>query len=279
MIMNIKTPDLTDIPALQNLWQEAFGDTKDFIDTFFQTAFDSSRCFCATDEGVIAATLYWFDCEYQNRPVAYLYAIATAKAYQGQGICHSLMVHTLDHLCKAGYVGVVLVPGNPALFDFYKDMGYDTCCFVKEFHCDSSMFSPSRSADLCAANMSPGFQPIAEAEPSPLRTLTKTEYAALRRQFLPKNSIIQENICLDFLQTQAQLYAGDGFIMAAYIENNKLFVPELLGNRTLTPQIVHALNCTEGHFRTPGTEKPFAMYLPLLENDLPLPAYFGLAFD
>lgn len=327
--MNIKTPELTDLPALQSLWQEAFGDTLEFINTFFQTAFDCSRCFCAVDKGVITAAIYWFDCEYHNRPVAYLYAIATAKAYQGQGICHKLMAHTHDHLRKTGYVGAVLVPGNAGLFDFYRSMGYDTCCFVKEFHCSATpQVQPSaaapdatapchsqpeliaaelgicQSGSLSESSLSRPELTVAEFEPQPcpiterahiqlqsasalgsaqvplnLRPLTKTEYATLRRQFLPKDGIIQENICLDFLQLQAQLFAGDDFILAAHAENNRLFVPELLGNSTHALQILQALNCTKGHFRTPGTEKPFAMYLSLLENDLPLPTHFGLAFD
>ena len=263
--MNIRTPELTDLPALQGLWQEAFGDTLEFIDTFFKTAFDCKRCFCVVDKNAVIAALYWFDCEYQGQPVAYLYAIATAETYQGQGLCHRLMEHTHRYLQKSGYLGAVLVPGNASLFQFYQSMGYQTCCYLEEFRCSTTdvLHQPAKTTHG-------SFH---------LHTITKTEYATLRKQLLPKDSVLQENICLDFLQTQVTLYAGEDFILAAHIEGQKLFAPELLGNNTNTEQILSALHCTEGFFRMPGTEKPFAMYLPLSENELTLPAYFGLAFD
>lgn len=287
--MNIKTPEPTDLPMLQLLWQEAFGDTKSFIQTFFETAFDYNRCFCAVDRGVITAALYWFDCIYQNKPVAYLYAIATSKAYQGQGICHRLMEHTHRYLQHHGYIGAVLVPGNTGLFEFYQGMGYKTCCFVNTTSLSASM-PPAGDLPhpLCAlptdtrliqATYSRCHLDEASDASFQLKPVTKDEYAALRRQLLPKDGIIQENICLDFLELQAKLYAGADFIMAAHKEEQKLFVPELLGTNINPRQILSALDCTEGVFRTPGTEKPFAMYLPLSENLLPLPAYFGLAFD
>ncbi len=279
--MNIRTPEPTDLPMLKILWQEAFGDTLEFINTFFETAFDCSRCFCAVDNGFVTAALYWFDCKYHDQPVAYLYAIATAKAYQGQGICHRLMEHTHKHLQNTGYIGAVLVPGSASLFDFYKDMGYQTDCFVKEFHCNSATETNFSQHDTEATPTSRSLTLVSKTVPAPfsLRLITTTEYATLRRQLLPKDGILQENICLAFLQTQATLYAGDDFILAAHAENQKLFVPELLGNSAKASQILHALDCKEGLFRTPGIEKPFAMYLSLSANYLPLPAYFGLAFD
>lgn len=268
MNMNIRTPGPTDFPALQNLWQEAFGDTLEFINTFFQTAFDCNRCFCVIVEGHIVAALYWFDCSYYEKPVAYLYGVATAKAWQGQGICHRLITHTHKYLRKSGYAGVILVPGNPFLFDFYESMGYKISCYLQEFRCRRVTETHSLRTTTNT-----------ECAPLFLRPVSITEYAALRKQLLPKDGIIQENICLEFLKTQARLYAGPDFILAAHLENNMLLAIELLGNSAVASQILYTLNCQEGLFRTPGTEKPFAMYYPLQKSKLPIPYYFGLAFD
>lgn len=282
--MNIRTPQTNDLPALKLLWQEAFGDTLDFINTFFKTAFDCKRCFCATAAGQIVAALYWFDCTYHGKPVAYLYAIATAGAYRGHGICHELMEYTHKHLLKQGYAGAVLVPGSAALFDFYASMHYQTCCYMQELH------YPSQADEKTTTFQAPSLVTPTHTEPTlhpmplelptfSLRPVSKAEYATLRKQLLPKDGIIQENICLDFLETQVQLFAGTNSILAVHIENDRLFAPELLGDSSVAEQIVPALNCKEGILRIPGKQKPFAMYLPLADNTLPLPGYLGLAFD
>jgi hypothetical protein len=77
--MNINAPTLDLIPALRGLWKEAFGDSDDFLDMFWRTAFSYDRCRCVTVDGEVAAALYWFDCECRGERVAYIYAVATAK--------------------------------------------------------------------------------------------------------------------------------------------------------------------------------------------------------
>ena len=241
--------------TLRKLWQDSFGDTEDFLDSFFATAYHPDRCRCITDSGKILGALYWFDCLYQGESLAYLYAIATHPSYRNQGICRRLMQETHQHLAQQGYLGTLLVPGNKTLFDFYKKMGYQTCSTVSEFTCESSSTS------------------IAITE------ITKDQYAEIRHQYLPINSVIQEKENLDFLQTQAHLYRGDNFLLAAHKDTNRLWGMELLGDTTTAPDILYTLDCTNGTFRIPGEEIPFAMYYPLTDRKISPPNYFGLAFD
>ena len=253
--MIIDAPDRSRIPELQSLWQEAFDDTQDFLDNFERTAFHPDRCRCAVTEGRAAAALYWFDCLYMGRRIAYVYAVATAKAYRGQGICHGLMEDTHRYLEKLGYEGVVLVPGSKELFRFYEGMGYRIGSTIREFTCDASV----REVSMCC--------------------IDTQEYARLRRQLLPRGGVVQENENLAFLKTQAQFYAGAGFLLTARKEEDTLFGMELLGDETKASQIVSALGCAKGTFRVPGEGRPFAMYRSLSESKLPAPSYFGLAFD
>lgn len=252
--MKIHAPLDTNLSALQNLWQEAFGDTEEFLNSFFRTAFDVSHCRCVTVNGTITAALYWFDCSYQEKQIAYIYAVATSKAFRGQGICHKLMEDTHHYLKETGYQGALLVPGSKELFHFYNTIGYQTCCQIHEFHCTAAKTTCS------------------------LRQIDKNAYAKLRRHFLPESGVIQEKKNLDFLQTQAKFYAGSDFVLACHGEGNTLYGIELLGNDNAASEIVHTLGYSEGNFRIPGNGKPFAMYYPLEENT-PSPSYFGLAFD
>ncbi len=253
--MTIDMPLPSQIPQLRDLWKEAFGDTETYLDTFFRSAFNAERCRCLLTDGKINAALYWFDCTCRGARIAYLYAVATAKAYRGQGLCRRLMEDTHRHLLSRGYDGVLLVPGSASLFSFYERMGYRTCSHIEEFRCGAA------------------------AEPLPLKQIGKEEFAALRREMLPVGGVIQEGENLDFLLTQAELYAGDGFLFAAAREENSVYSPEFLGDISAAPGIVCALGCTDGVFRIPGADRPFAMYFPLGSNHAEPPAYFGFAFD
>ncbi len=252
--MNISTPDLHHIPALRQLWAEAFGDSEEFLDDFFHTAFHPSRCRIALKDDIPVAALYWFDCSLEDNRYAYLYAIATASSLRHQGICHNLMEDAHKVLADLGYRGALLVPGSPELFTFYKTLGYETTCFIKEFSCEAS-----------GAKIS-------------VNRITKDEFSQLRKTYLPARGILQENTNLDFLEKQANFYTGENFLLTARAEKGTLLGLELLGDTTIAPALVHSLGFQKGYFRTPGTDKPFAMYRSL-DNSGAIPTYFSFAFD
>lgn len=250
--MNIDYPSQIQIDDLRALWQEAFGDDDTFLELFYTYGFAPDRCRCVTVDSHVAAALYWFDCQYQGRPLAYLYGVATAKAFRGKGLCRALAENTHAHLKYLGYAGAILVPAEEELFQMYGKMGYSVCSSVSEFTC------------------------TAGPEAAQMRQVDATEYSHLRREFLPEAGVLQEGDNLDFLQTMADFYAGEDFLVTVAHED-EFFAPELLGNVQAAPGILTALRKNQGRFRGPGADKHFAMYCPL--SDAPHPGYFGLAFD
>lgn len=255
--MNIDFPRDFHIPLLRSLWKESFHDSEDFINAFFQTAFSTDRCIIVLINEKPAAALYWFDCLYLDRRIAYLYAVATAKNYRGQGLCHQLLEDTHLHLTGLGYEGTILVPGNKELFKLYAGMGYEICSSMQEIYCTKA------------------------SERTQIHLIDTDEYAKLRRQFLPKGGVIQENENLYFFQTQAKFYAGPEFLLAAREDVGILYGIEFLGNVMEIPKILQSFGYEKGRFRIPGEKKdiPFSMYHPLKNSNLPPPSYFGLAFD
>ena len=121
--MNIDLPKSSYVPQLRALWKEAFGDTDEFLDTFFTAAYSADRCRCCTENGEVIAALYWFDCSYGDEKIAYIYAVATAKAHRGRGICKRLMEDTHAYLSAHAYGAAMLVPGSEGLFAFYERLG------------------------------------------------------------------------------------------------------------------------------------------------------------
>ncbi len=250
--MNIDYPAQAQMDGLRALWQEAFGDDDTFLNLFYTYGFAPDRCRCISADGHVAAALYWFDCQYRGRPLAYLYGIATRKAFRGNGLCRTLVENTHAHLKHLGYSGAILVPAREELFQMYEKMGYSVCASVSEFTCHAG------------------------SDAVQLRQLDASEYSQARREFLPESGVVQEGDSLDFLHAMADFYAGEDFLVCIS-RDEEFFAPELLGNEQAAPGILAALRKKQGHFRGPGGNKPFAMYHPL--SDATTPDYFGLAFD
>ncbi len=287
--------------GLRLLWQEAFGDSEEFLDTFFNTAFSPDRCRCVTINGQVIAALYWFNCTRKtdntntltNTPIAYIYAVATAEEYRGCGICHKLMENTHTHLAGLGYEGAILVPGDEGLFRLYENMGYHACAYINEFECAAANISDAGTPLQFHAASSSHMKPEAYIIPdistptacdipiyeSLLQPVSLSEYARLRRLYLPSNGIIQENENLTLLETYATLYAGHDFLLACHGKGELLNGIELLGNTKKAPAIIKELGYQKGVFRTIGNERPFAMYYSFNDSNLIPPVYFGLAFD
>ena len=242
------------ISGLRQLWKLAFGDTDAFLDGFFGTAFSFDRCRWIEADHRIVAALYWFDCRFQGEKLAYLYAVATHPDYRGRGLCRKLMANVHDLLAQQGYNSVMLVPADEGLREMYRKMGYETCSSISEISCTA--------ADLAVE----------------IRNVSPEEYAALRRKLLPESGVIQERKNLTFLAAQTQLFAGEDFLLAAWLEEDTLHGPELLGNTAAAPGILRALGCKNGKFQIPGNEKAFAMIHKLHEAAV-MPKYFGFSFD
>lgn len=250
--MTIDMPRTEQIPRLRQLWQEAFGDSDGFLDSFFSLAFAPERCRCVTEGDKVTAALYWFDCGCDGGKMAYLYAVATEKESWGRGLCRMLMADTHAHLKQAGYLGTILVPATEALRNMYGKMGYSPATAVSTLRCD------------------------AEEKTGELKVLDRFEYERRRRELLPAGGVVQEGTMTALLQDQMGLFGGENFVLAAWVEDKVLHGEELLGSVASAPEIVRALGAEKGIFRVPGGEEPFAMYFPLAE-ECPKPAYFGLA--
>ncbi len=246
-------PSAEHIPALRALFGEAFGDGDEFLDFFFGRIFSPDNAHCVFVDGRIAAALYFFPCEYRDKAIAYVYAVATDKGYRGQGLATLLLNSAHARLDTLGYHGTLLVPSEPSLFDFYARIGYRTATSLDRLTVDAAPRGVS------------------------LKRLTADEYASLRPTYLPQGGVLQGDECMAILAATAELYAGDGFLLAGRTEDGVFHAAELLGDTAKAPAILHTLGVDRGVFRTAGSAHPFSMYRPIDDTDTP--TYFGLALD
>ena len=240
-----------DRSALTTLWQQAFGDETAFIDAFFETAYEPSRSRVAVEEGQIAGMLFWFDCGYRKEKMAYLYAVATDLQFRGKGIATALMKDCEQVLKEQGYDGVILSPGSPELFRFYRDRGYRTLGFRGE-------------------------ERIAAGDPISVREVGIEEYARIRRTLLPEKGIVQEGENLAFLHRFCRFFTGEGFCAVVY--RTEAFLPEYLGDARRIPGLLATLGLKEASVRTAEANIPCAM-AKWLKDRSPEDFYLGFVFD
>lgn len=252
--MTIDFPSHLQIPDLRSLWKEAFGDGDVFLDAFFETAFNPRRCRCITEADKVVAALYWFEVTCGDSRLAYLYAVATAKSHRGQGLFSKLLADTKQVLTEEGFDGILLVPQTEELARMYEKFGFSAC-----------------SANRCITAH-------AGESPAQLREVGATEFARLRRQYLPSDGVLQEGADMAFLATQSHFWAGEGWLAVGQIYDGKLVCPEFLGDQRKIPAFLRALDVSCGQCCLPGGENPFAYLLPLRDG-CARPGYFAFALD
>ena len=249
--MIIDNPQPVHIPALRRIWQEAFGDTDKFLDDFFLTAFAYDRCWCVFQEQEPVAAVYLFDCGWQGKKVAYLYALAVDKSRRKQGLSRLLLTDVHAKLRQAGYVGALMEPATESLKQYYESLGY------KPFG--------GRKTVLYAA----------QAPAVEFTELAELSYGMKRNQLLPAGGITQEGPFVSLLQTQAHCYAGQGFVAAVSCEAP--LVLEFLGDQSKISGLLQALGLDKAEVRVPGG-LPSTVYYDFAGCEQ-LPSYFGLPMD
>ena len=243
------------IPSLRLLWSEVFGDTDELLDTFFEKEHNITHSLCAIADGKAVGMLHWLDFSFENQKIAYIYAVAVSEDYRNNGIFTRLLQSSHDVLRDTGYAFSSLVPASDSLFETYASRGY----------------LPLTSVGMTFASAKkPGVA---------LHPIGCDEYIRERIKYLPEKSVNQHLKSDGILNQMYSFARGDGFILAYRREGERVFCPEILGERKDLSGIVSALGLKEGVFRHCCGDKPFSMYFPLTSAKLLLPDYFGFAFD
>lgn len=119
----------SDMLQIASLWGEAFGDSRESVEEFFRT-FPNCLSYVAEEDGEVLAMVHGLpQILSPHTQTAYLYAVATANAHRGKGLCRRLMEFAEKDLQNRGYAACVLTPGEGSLFGFYEKIGYETAFF------------------------------------------------------------------------------------------------------------------------------------------------------
>ena len=248
--MIIDNPSPRHIPALRRIWQQAFGDSDVFLDTFFENGFSYNRCRCVFRDNEPVAAVYLFDCQWQGKKIAYLYALAVEANHQKQGLSRLLLADTHAWLQQRGYAGAIMEPATESLMVYYERLGYRRFGgrMEREFLTGEIQTAALQLGDL--------------------------GYEQARNRLLPGNAVRQEGVFTKMLHTQAEFYGCEDFVAAVSREEPRIL--EFLGDIRQIPGFLKQLNMQKAAVRLPGGD-PTAVHFSFSGEDTP--GYFGLPLD
>ena len=111
---------------MRQLWHDTFGDDIATIDHFFIRLYNSARCFTHSINNRTVAMLHIVPIVENGEQNGYIYAVATAPEFRGQGIASDLIRRAIDGVQKGGiYNQLLLIPANEQLVSFYKKFGFE----------------------------------------------------------------------------------------------------------------------------------------------------------
>lgn len=112
--------------GLRVLWSETFGDSPEYVDSFYENFGDDIKGYVMADEnGEVCAALTCHLCgEYEGRPVYVSYAVCTREDMRGQGLAAELVAAVRDEVAEAGGISAVS-PAEPSLVQYYAKHGYE----------------------------------------------------------------------------------------------------------------------------------------------------------
>lgn len=239
------------ITKCKALWQQAFGDSSETIDAFFQTAYSPENSHQICKDGALIAVLYWLDWHWGENKIAYIYAVATDKAFRKQGYGRALMEQTHGILQDRGYAGAIVVPAEPGLVNMYEKLGYRTFCYGKN-------------------------REIFPAEPCATEKISWEQYAEIRKAHLP-DALQPGDRVYAYLAAFAEFYRTEKSLFCVARQESTLYFQEFLGEKAELPGVIASLGAEKGIVTLADEKTPFAMMYGFADN--PMPDYFSLPLD
>lgn len=121
MIVNEKS-------QLMELWRTSFDDSEDFIRLFFNRVYQKENALFFAEDGKIVSALhmlpYTMNFYGMEIPISYIYGAGTLPAERGRGLMRRLVQEAFEVMQKRGITLTVIIPAEPWLFDFYRNLGY-----------------------------------------------------------------------------------------------------------------------------------------------------------
>ena len=115
-------------PQLIDLWRTSFDDSEEFIKLFFDRVYKKENALFIKKDGKIVSALQMlpYVMTYYGTEISvnYIYAACTLPSERGQGLMRQLIQDAFKVMESRKVALTVIIPADPWLFDYYRDLGY-----------------------------------------------------------------------------------------------------------------------------------------------------------
>lgn len=276
-----------DHPQLKALWIQVFGDSAAAVDYYFSHRHQNQNMLVDESNEVIAGMLTMMPVQLaigqETQRGRYVYAVATAPAYRGQGISSHLLLHCHNQMEKTGETAAILVPASDSLFAFYAQRGYETV-----FYIDTAAFHPAGlplfpKGSKCTSCTAQDFHRLRDAAFSDSSLFVKWDQSALEYIISSAKAFGDE---VYYIRTEA----GEGVAVCGW-QNKNVFIRETALININIPDalsILHHTLCAEQYtvrlpegFVKGAARQPFGMihYMGEAPALTGKPPYLALVLD
>lgn len=113
---------------LIDLWRISFDDSEAFINLFFDRVYKEDNVLTIERDGKIVSALhmlpYTMTFYGKEISVSYIYGACTLPSERGQGLMQQLIKEAFIVMKNRDVAVTVIVPADPWLFDYYRDLGF-----------------------------------------------------------------------------------------------------------------------------------------------------------
>ncbi|MDE6139933.1 MAG: GNAT family N-acetyltransferase, partial [Alistipes sp.] len=109
---------------IRRLWQEVFGDPREFVDSFLVRYYSPELCAIRRDGERVAAMAHIVPMQTAAGRTAYIYAVATDPACRRRGLGRSVVEECIRRAREQGFDAVALIPSDEGLKSFYSALGF-----------------------------------------------------------------------------------------------------------------------------------------------------------
>lgn len=111
-----------------DLWRSSFNDTDEFVQLFFDRVYKEENTLAIEKDGKVVSALQMlpYTMTYYGKEisVSYIYGACTLPSERGQGHMRALIQEAFQVMEHRDVALTVIVPSDPWLFDYYRELGY-----------------------------------------------------------------------------------------------------------------------------------------------------------
>lgn len=127
--MEIRIASENDYLKLRELWQEVFGDDKDFVHNLYG-ALSATGYVLVDDSEDVKSCLTVFDVgTYQGKIVSEIYAVCTEADSRGKGYASRLIEFAKKKIVQVGKIAMIC-PTEESLVPFYEKLGFEPHFYI-----------------------------------------------------------------------------------------------------------------------------------------------------